>query len=82
MGIYTGLGAAIQATYLPGSKNSLHTVFRIWYLRPTRHKYKLVVYFVELRYRKVNCLLLKQQYTSLGNKLGIRRKQSASALIT
>ena len=32
--------------------------------------------------KKVDCLLLERQYTSLGNKLAIRRKRSASAVIT
>ena len=82
MGMRVGLGAAIQATYSPGSKSSLHTVFCTWRLRPTRHRYRLVVYFVELRYKKVDCLLLKRQYTSLGNKLAIRSKRSTSAIIT
>jgi hypothetical protein len=31
---------------------------------------------------KVDCLLLERQYTSLGNKLAIRSKRSASAVIT
>ena len=31
---------------------------------------------------KVDCLLQERQYTSLGNKLAIRRKRSASVLIT
>ena len=53
MGIRAGLGAAIQATYSPGSKSSLHTIFCIWCLRPARHRRRLVVYFVELRCRKV-----------------------------
>ena len=46
----------------------------------------LVVYFVELRCgkvaEKVDCLLMERQYTSLGNKLAVRRKRSASAVIT
>ena len=53
MGIHIGLGAAIQATYSPGSKSSLHIIFYIWYLRLVRHRRRLVVYFVELRCRKV-----------------------------
>jgi len=82
MGIGVGLGAAIQATCLPGSKSSLYIVFRIWRLRPTRHRYRLVVYFVKLRYKKVDCLLLKRQYTSLGSELAIKGKRSTSAVIT
>jgi len=31
---------------------------------------------------KVDCLLLERQYTSLGNKLAVRRKRSTSADIT
>jgi len=53
MGIRAGLGATIQATYSLGSKSSLYTIFCIWCLRPARHRRRLVVYFVELRYRKV-----------------------------
>jgi len=53
MGIHIGLGAAIQATYSPGSKSSLYTIFCIWCLRLARHRRRLVVYFMELRCRKV-----------------------------
>jgi hypothetical protein len=37
---------------------------------------------VELRCKKVDCLLLKRQYTSLGNELAIKSKRSTSAVIT
>jgi hypothetical protein len=37
---------------------------------------------VEKQLRKVDCSLLKRQYTSLGNKLAIGRKRYASAVIT
>ena len=53
IGIHTGLGAAIQATYLLGSKSSLYTIFYIWCLRLAKYRRRLVVYFMELRYRKV-----------------------------
>ena len=50
------------------------------------HRRRLVVYFVKLRCgkvtKKVNCLLLKRQYIFLGNKQAIRKKKSASVIIT